>query len=84
MVSFSEQELVDCAGGKYENEGCGGGFMDNAFQYVIDNGITTETVYPYKGKDLTCRAGLTPRYRVDSYVDVDEGSQSALEAAVTQ
>ena len=50
LLSLSEQQLVDCAGGVYANEGCNGGEMDAAMWYVIDNGITTESQYPYKGK----------------------------------
>ena len=34
----------------YENQGCDGGLMSSALQYVADKGISIEEVYPYKVK----------------------------------
>lgn len=53
LVSLSEQELIDCD--KKDNNGCDGGLMDHAFDFIKRNGgITTEANYPYAGNDQTC------------------------------
>lgn len=47
LVDLSPQNLVDCV---TENDGCGGGYMTNAFKYVQENGgIDSEEAYPYVG-----------------------------------
>jgi cathepsin L len=54
LVELSEQELIDC---DHKSDGCNGGRMDYAFQWVISNGgIDTEADYRFTGRDGTCDA----------------------------
>jgi len=54
LISFSEQELVDCSS-KYGDEGCDGGLMTNGFNFIMDNGLCAEKDYPYKASVGTCK-----------------------------
>ena len=56
LTAFSEQQLVDCST-LYGNQGCRGGLMTNAFNYLIkgSKGVETESDYPYTAKDGTCK-----------------------------
>ncbi|KAK8958848.1 Oryzain beta chain [Platanthera guangdongensis] len=46
LISLSEEELVDCDINGKDN-GCCGGTVGGAFQFIIQNGgITTEAKYP--------------------------------------
>ena len=51
LIRYSEQELVDCSRKYGDNQGCKGGDISQAFDYVKDNGISLEAEYPYKAKD---------------------------------
>ncbi|KAA8537786.1 hypothetical protein F0562_027634 [Nyssa sinensis] len=83
LISLSEQELVDCD--TSYNEGCNGGLMDYAFEFIINNGgIDTEEDYPYNARDGRC-----DQYRknakvvtIDGYEDVPQNNEKALQTAV--
>ncbi|MCJ8736601.1 hypothetical protein PDJAM_G00014440 [Pangasius djambal] len=83
LVSLSEQQLVDCSM-KYGNMGCEGGWMNWAFQYIIDNnGIDTEESYPYEASDMPCRFNpATVGATCTGYVDIKSGDEKALQEAV--
>ena len=53
LVSFSEQQFVDCD--HNGDMGCNGGLPSQAIQYAVENGgVETESNYPYTGSDGTC------------------------------
>jgi len=82
LLSFSEQQLVDCSG-SYGNQGCNGGLMDNAFKYVMANGIELESTYPYTAVDGTCKyAKAQVQFTNKGYTDVTQNNQIALQTAV--
>jgi cathepsin H len=55
LLTFAEQQLVDCAGG-FKNMGCRGGLPSQAFQYIMwAGGIQDSQSYPYTGRDGSCK-----------------------------
>jgi cysteine peptidase B len=77
LISLSEQELVSC---DTTNNGCHGGIMDNAFEWLIRNKdglITTERNYPYvsgMGNVPQCHLSLTGHaiVRIRSYINIQQ------------
>lgn len=85
LVSLSEQELIDCD--RSFNEGCDGGLMDYAYEFVEQNhGIDTEDDYPYLGRQRTCNRNKLKRrvVTIDGYVDVPPNEEALLKAVAAQ
>jgi C1A family cysteine protease len=93
LVSFSEQELVDCSnirnGGT--NLGCNGGEMQSTLDWIGSNGgLCTEQSYPYVS-GTTLKAGTCQKTcssvsgsAVKSTVAVPTNSDTAMMSALTQ
>jgi C1A family cysteine protease len=85
LNSYAEQQLVDCAGGKYGNQGCNGGLMDKAFEYIEDFGIQSEASYPYHARDQKCKYDKSKvDGTVKAYTDVTADSVDQLKAALNK
>nr|GMD41973.1 cysteine protease XCP1-like [Ipomoea batatas] len=79
LTSLSEQELIDCD--TTFNNGCNGGLMDYAFQFIISNGgLHKEDDYPYLMEEGTCdeKRGESESVTIDGYRDVPRNDELSL------
>jgi len=85
LTSFSEEELVQC---DHVDDGCKGGLMDNGFKFVEENGLCTESSYPYtsgSGTRGACKKSkCSAVVKVHSFKDVPSRDEDALKTAVAQ
>jgi cathepsin H len=79
-LTFSEQQLVDCAG-DFDNHGCQGGLPSHAFEYIrYAGGLESDVTYPYTAKDGQCvfRPEISVGYvRFGSY-NISQGDEVEL------
>ena len=82
LTRLSEQQLVDC---DQKDQGCNGGFMDDAFEYVKNaGGIMSEDDYEYRGKRGKCNFDKSKvALKITGFLDIskneDEIAQVLLE-----
>ncbi len=93
LISFSEQELVDCENSKHGGNdlGCNGGEMDNAFSWIKSNkGLCSEMDYPYvsgtthKANDQCNVCSVVNGSQILNWTDVPSKSDDALMYAIYQ
>ncbi|WOL01349.1 hypothetical protein Cni_G10065 [Canna indica] len=83
LISLSEQELVDCD--TATNQGCDGGLMDVAYDFIQRNGgITSEENYPYVAQQRECNIAKKKSHvvAIDGHEDVPRNNEEALLKAV--
>jgi len=83
LISLSEEDLVQCDS---EDNGCHGGIMEHAFEWIEQNGICSEDAYSYTsggGRRGRCHVpACQPVVTITGYVDVPSRDEDALKAAV--
>lgn len=81
LYNFSEQELVDCV----ERNGCNGGLMEDAFEYVIMHDLCYYNEIPYNAKYERCsKDACQDGIRLKGCVSVPSGNETALKLAVSR
>jgi len=81
LLSFSEQQIVDCD--TDQDEGCNGGWPYLAVEYAAKNGLELESDYPYTAQDGTCNYNKAKATTVASgYQFVTANSSDSLKAAL--
>jgi C1A family cysteine protease len=79
LYNLSEQELIDCS---TQNNGCEGGSMDLAFQYIIENGLCSNLSYPYTAEEEHCNNTCKSLVQISNYSDVIPNQEKMLMRAV--
>ncbi|XP_057662229.1 procathepsin L-like [Diorhabda carinulata] len=82
LISLSEQNLVDC---DYQDSGCSGGYMINGLKYIEQNGIMSESDYPYKEEDGNCMFNESKyAVKISGYKTIISGDEDDLKKAIIQ
>ncbi|XP_010058982.2 senescence-specific cysteine protease SAG39-like [Eucalyptus grandis] len=84
LLVLSVQQLVDCETTSY---GCGGGYLDNSFKYIIQNqGIASDNSYAYEGVAGTCDATKAAKHttQIKGFRDVPSREDELMKAVAQQ
>lgn len=84
LIKFSEQYLLDCSAGMYNNSGCIGGTVRGALKFVSGNsGIDNEQDYPYQGLNEKCQKNaLRTNFSIKSVSQIPSGQEWFLQTAI--
>ncbi|KAF3949856.1 hypothetical protein CMV_024319 [Castanea mollissima] len=79
LTSLSEQQLIDCD--RTFDNGCNGGLMDYAFQFIVSNGgLHKEEDYPYLMEEGSCEEQTEEMevVKISGYQDVPQNDEESL------
>uniref|UniRef100_A0A1J3GGP8 Putative cysteine proteinase n=3 Tax=Noccaea caerulescens TaxID=107243 RepID=A0A1J3GGP8_NOCCA len=84
LVTLSEQDLINC---NKENNGCGGGKVETAYKFIVNNGgLGTNNDYPYEAVNGVCDGHLKENNKnvimIDGYENLPANNELALRKAV--
>jgi len=85
QFDFSEQQLVDCSRAYY-NEGCDGGELSYAYNYLHDYKFTILNNYPYHAADEVCKYQdvlYRPGEEIEKFVEFNNTNVDGLKSMVT-
>jgi len=82
LADLSEQYLCNCADETFGNNGCNGGLMDNAFNFVKMYGIPLESSAPYQGVQQQC-SPADSAFTISGWVDIPAGDNQQLLQALS-
>jgi len=85
LVILSEQNMVDCTKNPQKcggTGGCEGATAELGFTYVMNNGIASESDYPYKGVDGKCDESIAKSASVDGFAMLPQNDYHSLVAAL--
>lgn len=81
ILNVSAQNFVDCA---TLDDGCGGGWMDDALAYAEKHGVETDKDYPYSGTTQNCSASQArDRIKPSFYYELPKSDDALRHALVT-
>ncbi|KAL1195411.1 putative cysteine protease RDL5 [Cardamine amara subsp. amara] len=83
LITLSEQDLINC---NKENNGCEGGKIETAYEFIINNGgLGTNNDYPYKAVNGVCDGHFKENNKnviLDGYENLPANDESSLMKAV--
>jgi C1A family cysteine protease len=85
LALLSAQQLIDC-GKPFGNHGCNGGWITNAFNFIIRNkGVNLASDYPFTESEQSCKRHRNAnRIRLREYIKIPTGNELLLQLTLAK